>query len=214
MVYVPSEENCADLLTKMLTKKLHDKFSERLLVMLVDGEGVMDFKKRKTVSCAKIDAPLEKLYQKSPRGLLKEDMLLGPEQRSRENGGAAEEKSLSVLDEAQGATWRAVLKGVLGLARVLFKELLKEMDESCAVALIENAIVDSGASYTYVTDAVELENARPGSGVVSVANGRLEPIKEIGDLGPIRRARKVSSFPRTLVSVRDLVESVGAVRFA
>ena len=45
-----------------------------------------------------------------------------------------------------------------------------------------------------------------------VANGQKEEVRETGWLGPLV-ARKVSSFPRTLVSVRDLVEALGAVTF-
>ena len=77
---------------------------------------------------------------------------------------------------------------------------------------MEKAIVDSGASYTYVPGSVDLMSASPGGGHVWVANGEKEEVKESGWLGPLR-ARKVESFPRPLVSVRDLVEAVGSVLF-
>ena len=79
--------------------------------------------------------------------------------------------------------------------------------------MLRDAIVDSGASYTYVTRHVKLANERPSNGVVAVANGQLERITSVGTLGPLQGVRKVNSFQRTLVSVRDLVEQFGSVRF-
>ena len=75
------------------------------------------------------------------------------------------------------------------------------------------AIVDSGASFTYVNGKTTLVRCRPGSGYVSVANGQREQIAQVGSLGPIRNAQKVNSFRRTLVSVKDLVELFGSVVF-
>ena len=79
--------------------------------------------------------------------------------------------------------------------------------------LLRDAIVDSGASYTYVPSGVELQNERAGIGAVSVADGRVEPVSAIGDIGVLRGVRRVDSFTRTLVSVRDLVEQFGTVSF-
>ena len=76
-----------------------------------------------------------------------------------------------------------------------------------------NAIVDSGASRTYVGRAQRLMNAIRGSGTVTVANGKAEPVVEEGELGPIRGAQKVNSFHRTLISVMDLLEQFGWVIF-
>ena len=45
------------------------------------------------------------------------------------------------------------------------------------------------------------------------ANGHIETVAEIGDLGPLKNARKVKSFDKTLVSVTDLVEQFGRVVF-
>ena len=75
-----------------------------------------------------------------------------------------------------------------------------------------NAIIDSGASYTYVPETVDLMSASPGGGHVIVANGQREAVKECGWLGPLR-ARKVGSFERPLISVRDLVDALGEIRF-
>ena len=74
-------------------------------------------------------------------------------------------------------------------------------------------IIDSGASYTYATPDVPLTNTRPGVGSVTVANGKRERIAEIGDLGPLKNVRRVMSFTRTLVSVRDLVDQFHRVVF-
>ena len=81
------------------------------------------------------------------------------------------------------------------------------------VVQLRDAIVDSGASHTYVSKLVELWNSRQGKGCVWVANGRREEVSQIGDLGPLIGVRKVDSFTRTLVSVRDLVDQFGSVVF-
>merc|ERR1712185_726340 len=75
------------------------------------------------------------------------------------------------------------------------------------------AIIDSGASRTFVGELARLSNTRPGRGFVSVANGQREPIAEVGCLGPLRNVQRVNSFTRTLVSVADLVEQFGVVMF-
>ena len=85
-----------------------------------------------------------------------------------------------------------------------------------AVALgawTDKCIVDSGASYTYVTRDTPLANVRPGAGHVTVATGKRERISEVGDLGALKNARRVLSFTRTLVSVRDLVDQFHKVIF-
>ena len=79
-------------------------------------------------------------------------------------------------------------------------------------AALLDAIVDSGESFTFVTDKVQLSNPMPGNGKVWVANGQSEDIAEMGGLGPLM-ARKVKSFDRTLISVRDLVDKYGGVYF-
>ena len=75
------------------------------------------------------------------------------------------------------------------------------------------AIVDSGASRTYVGMAQDLINAIRCGGTVSVATGKVERIVEEGELGPIKGAQKVNGFHRTLVSVMDLLEQFGWVIF-
>lgn len=78
---------------------------------------------------------------------------------------------------------------------------------------LQDAILDSGASATYVTSRVALANAKPGVGYVRSATGRREAITERGNLGPLAGAQKVEGFARTLVSVMDVAEQVGDVRF-
>ena len=81
------------------------------------------------------------------------------------------------------------------------------------VASLMGAIVDSGASFTYVTNGVKLSEVRPGRGHVWVADGRRENVHETGTLGPLTNVKKVRSFPRSLISVRDIVEKFGGVYF-
>ena len=66
---------------------------------------------------------------------------------------------------------------------------------------------------THLFSVHELTNVRPGTGSVAVATGKREPIAEIGDLGALKNVRRVNSFTRTLVSVRDLVEQFHRVIF-
>ena len=47
-----------------------------------------------------------------------------------------------------------------------------ERDEM--VDALQTAILDSGASQTYVTRGVKLTNVQPGIGLVKIANGRKE----------------------------------------
>ena len=60
---------------------------------------------------------------------------------------------------------------------------------------------------------MRLVNARPGTGTVKTANGQLEKIVEEGDLGPLKGARKVNGFSRTLVSVSEVTKQIGNVLF-
>ena len=80
-------------------------------------------------------------------------------------------------------------------------------------AAIARAIIDSGASGTFVPGAVVLSNVRPGRGAVSVANGQREAIAQIGNLGPLKGVQKVNSFRRILVSVMQLCKQFGPVIF-
>ena len=81
-------------------------------------------------------------------------------------------------------------------------------------AAMARAILDSGASSSFVPPEVVLGNARPGKGHVSVANGQREPIVEEGDLGPLRGVQKVKSFHRVLISVAQLCQQFGVVLFS
>ena len=114
---------------------------------------------------------------------------------------------------------RAVARAVVGQQAVAVAELLSGylrkgamLSEGMQLAL-KDAILDSGASQTYVTSRVQLENVQPGEGYVRVATGRKEAVTESGDLGPIKGAQKVDGFARTLVSVMDVAEQVGNVLF-
>ena len=105
-----------------------------------------------------------------------------------------------------------VCKAAGGVAEIVLAGLKALVSESQAAAM-QDSILDSGASQTYVTGKVKLDNAVPGDGLVKVATGRRERISESGDLGPLKGAMKVDSFARTLVSVMDVAEQVGAVEF-
>ena len=73
--------------------------------------------------------------------------------------------------------------------------------------------MDSGASFTYVTAAEVLDNAKESTSAVWVANGQREAVLREGDIGPLRGVKQVQSFKRSLVSVADLVEQFGGLFF-
>lgn len=119
-----------------------------------------------------------------------------------------------LLDEVLIPSVRQAAGGVAKMVQAELGALVSEalISEEQAAALYD-AILDSGASKTYVTKKVRLDGAVPGSGFVKVATGRRERVSESGDLGPLKGAEKVDSFARTLVSVMDVAEQVGAVEF-
>ena len=84
---------------------------------------------------------------------------------------------------------------------------------SLDAARLRNAIVDSGASFTYVTAAERLDNPRDSTSAVWVANGMRERVAQEGDIGPLRNVKQVRSFKRSLVSVADLVDQFGGLFF-
>jgi hypothetical protein len=107
-----------------------------------------------------------------------------------------------------------VIKDMLAGVGFCSSQELMQAAHSLAVTLGRNyAIVDSGASFTYVNGETRLVRAKPGTGYVSVANGQRERIAQVGSLGPIPNAQKVDSFKRTLVSVTDLVQLFGSTIF-
>ena len=74
------------------------------------------------------------------------------------------------------------------------------------IEAMAKAIIDSGASSDFGGRDLELDNAVPGEALVSLANDVQERVEEKGNVFPLENVRKVSSFPRPLVSVRKLVE--------
>ena len=81
------------------------------------------------------------------------------------------------------------------------------------IEAMAKAIIDSGASSDFGGRDLELDNAVPGEALVSLANDVQERVEEKGDVFPLEDVRKVSSFPRPLVSVRKLVEKHESVLF-
>ena len=124
-------------------------------------------------------------------------------------------EAMSLAAETCSTTLKQVLAECLMATIVEHQVTVGEaaMAHVLSAMRVIDAIVDSGASYTYVAGTQELTNVRPGRGRVKCANGQVERVAKIGDLGPLRGARKVQSFDKTLVSVTDLVEQFGRVVF-
>ena len=156
-----------------------------------------------------------------------EDFLL-PEVRLK---GGLPDREARLEDGSTSCVTEHVRHAVWMASAILDSGVLDKVSDACAseivdalvsdvyagwsnVALsLQRAIVDSGASHTYVGKNVRLQDALPGKGVVWVANGKSENIVEEGRLGPLLNAKKVVSFSRSLISVRDLVEQYGGVWF-
>ena len=115
----------------------------------------------------------------------------------------------SIATRVEATAMRKVVEVALSAA----KRALAGALERALSAWASRCIIDSGASHTYCTGDVPLTNVRPGHGHVTVATGKHEKIVEFGELGALKDVRRVASFTRTLVSVRDLVEQFGSVRF-
>ena len=230
-VFIPTAKNPADLMTKSLGKVLHRrhagtllaKFSERNLFGL-DGS-LLDVQRAPIVR--------DDLYKQEPPGLNVPSAVMDKLDRVAtvefEDGHDAIPRASAApqIAIAAGATTeikKAVGREVGALCEALLVELCEMLNEmlgaetgACIsekmVADLLDAILDSGASQTYVTSKVQLDGAEPGRGLVKVATGKRERITERGSLGPLKGACKVESFARTLVSVMDVAEQVGNVVF-
>jgi hypothetical protein len=123
---------------------------------------------------------------------------------NRVSGGAAGVAELTEEELVDRIVELLTEAFITELGEELRKELLEEL---------KGAIVDSGASQTFVTKAVTLLNAQSCSGTVRIATGMTEKIVEKGELGPLKGALKVNSFTRTLIGVRDLADQFGGVYF-
>ena len=148
-------------------------------------------------------AARDKLYKTMSQGLATDDLVL--ENKSAFGGLVAVRSSGVQAEERVG------MQSFAESAIAAMSDRRGFWKTHTAQVLLD-AIVDSGASYTFVTDSVMLSKPVPGVGKVWVANGQSEPIAQVGKLGPLT-ARKVRSFDRTLVSVRDLVDKYGGVYF-
>ena len=238
-VYINTKENVADMMTKGLPKVTHEYLVAKIMNRLGPKGEVQNVKGEDLAHDEKLPVK-DKLYGRKPLGLFPSWKNEDPRRRDKRSWSVAPiqshvpaagmavslnaEVSADVrhaLKWAEGAdtnTLRGVvgecflslaLDGSLELGSVAAKCLAQAM----GVEDITRAIIDSGASFTYVAGGVKLSNARPGSESVRVANNALERVSEVGDLGPIKGAKKVRSFNRTLVSVTDLVEQFGRVIF-
>ena len=209
MTYINTADNVADLMTKALPKVTHEKFCNLLMTRFAEGV-LRPFAGDTAKPHAARPVCRDKLYLVKPKGIIDEDMLVREEGRGpRAVGGSA--RTCVTKDNVVAM----VVMSMLGQRALKLLQALSGTSGfwgSAASTALVNAIVDSGASFTFVTKGVQLEDSAPGVGRVWVANGQSEGIAESGKLGPLS-AKKVNSFERTLVSVRDLVDLYGGVLF-
>ena len=125
-------------------------------------------------------------------------------------------RELATLDENQLRSLEVAIKGLRKGEFELVLECMAAERGSLSKTLIRalrRAIVDSGASHTYVPGKVPLDNCKPGQGSVWTATGNRENVSEMGEMGPMMGVRKVDNFTRPLVAVSDLTDQFGGVYF-
>jgi hypothetical protein len=217
LAYIPTKENIADMLTKALTRVPQEHLTGKIMAGMKDGK-VVDVT-GEPLEWEAHSPVLDKLYQTVPPGLnqTKGDKLDLPvknrldsiRQKALALGGRLAKRSLDRISAMpMGRPDQRFSRAIAaGLARSVLQHCMAASDP------YSYAIVDSGASYTYASGSESLQNASPGMGHVRVANGASEKVSLIGDMGPMKGVRQVSSFQRTLVSVKDLVEQFGPVLF-
>ena len=211
--YIPSSENVADLLTKSLTRVPHERLLSKIMCYKLEGQICgMD---RKPLRLSRLAAVRGPLYAVEPKGLRPSfetvpvmDMSDECEQVGRavdsEEGNSSNGLPKGLTHEMLEAYCAEIVAWMAGNVRELSPEL---------VDALSSAIVDSGASFSYVTKSVPLSGAKPGTGFVWTADGKKRAIEEIGNAGPLKGAKRVSSFTRPLVSVSDLSSQFGGVFF-
>jgi hypothetical protein len=229
--YIPTKDNVADMLTKTLTRVPNEYLCDKIMAEL--REGVLYDVYGEEIDFTPAPPIIDDLYQSVPPGL---DPSRGDDQRYWPEGFDKAYIESCCEDETRGslpvhgpdgdsrmlghrtAVAACVNATIKFVADCVSNAVGVSLEQWCALSrLLKDipncAIVDSGASFTYVHAKQALERARPGSGYVRVANGQREAITEIGELGPLTGAQKVGSFTRTLVSVSDLTEQFGVVIF-
>ena len=212
MVYINTKDNLADLMTKTLTRVPHQRLTSMLLRRGTVGD-LKRFANLETLAWKQNAAVKDSLYKKTPLGLKDEDSILRDEHVKLSTPARAAKSEEESPEIVTGVDIK--VKDILTqFAELLVSEFAESSDfwGTAMSASLLDAIVDSGASFTFVTDKVQLSNPMPGKSKVWVANGQSEDIAEMGRLGPLM-ARKVKSFDRTLISVRDLVDKYGGVYF-
>ena len=206
LAYIPTKENIADMLTKALTRVPQEHLAGKVMAGLREGK-VVDVS-GKPLEWEAHPPTRDKLYASPPAGLTpsKGDE---PNLAMRNQLDLTRQGSLARGASVVGSTPDADSSRAMaaGLARSVLQQCMS------ATSPYNYAIVDSGASFTYACGRESLTNTSPGIGYVRVANGESEKVGLIGQMGPLGGVRQVTSFQRTLVSVKDLVEQFGPVLF-
>jgi len=206
LAYIPTKENIADMLTKALTRVPQEHLAGKVMAGLREGK-VVDVS-GKPLEWEAHPPTRDKLYASPPAGLTpsKGDE---PNLAMRNQLDLTRQRSLARGASVVGSTPDADSSRAMaaGLARSVLQQCMS------ATSPYNYAIVDSGASFTYACGRESLTNTSPGIGYVRVANGESEKVGLIGQMGPLGGVRQVTSFQRTLVSVKDLVEQFGPVLF-
>ena len=215
------------MMTKCFTRVRHKLLAGRVLELQV-GDAFVDFHGN-PIKHVELEPRSDKLYQEMPPGL-KIDMLLPDRRGSAEavqlvrvleacaemasEGGKTAELAKEISQGALAMLIEMVIGHLSAHVQRRIHAAVASRAQNCKHrAALGRAIIDSGASGTFVPPEIILTNVKPGRGSVSVANGNREPILEQGDLGPLLGAQKVRSFHRVLVSVTQLCKQFGPVIF-
>ena len=203
--YIPSAHNVADLLTKSLTRVPHEHILSKIMCFKLEGQMCGIDGKPLRLPC--LAAVQDALYAVEPKGLspsYETVPVVDMSDKCEIDMNHEEEMEEQRFAEALGAFCEVMMAWIAGNVSELSPELVKSLEE---------AIVDSGASFSYVTKNVPLSEAKTGTGAVWTADGQRSAIAQIGNAGPLHGVKRVDSFTRPLISVSELSAQFGGVYF-
>ena len=231
--YIPTKENVADLMTKGLPRTPHEHLVNKIMHGREEDK-LTDFR-GKIIEFAPRLAIKDDLYLEEPLGLdpgrddharqeqasvptpwPKGPLAVGgsdPADRNTADAYSMHRNDATPTAATSTPDATSVLQSILSRLQDLTGCSASRGQRLAALVRHLYDILDSGASFTYVGGKTPLLMERPSTGYVNVANGHQEAVAGKGWYGPISTARRIASFPRTLVSVSDILEQFGFVIF-
>ena len=150
--YIPSAHNVADLLTKSLTRVPHEHILSKIMCFKFEGQMCGIDGKPLRLPC--LAAVQDALYAVEPKGLspsYETVPVVDMSDKCKIDMSHEEDMAEQRLSEALGAFCEVMMAWIAGNVSELSPELVKSLEE---------AIVDSGASFSYVTKNVPYRRPR------------------------------------------------------